>query len=88
MRIVESTSFEDDEDHITIKQALYIFDYNPNNTVKLSKKIENLKIVGVYKNYNNEIIIVQEKKVGILYIWEIYLRIKEFIYKFLKNSLL
>ena len=68
LRIVESTSFEDDEDHITIKEALYIFDYNPNNTVKLSKKIENLKIVGVYKNYNNEIIIVQEKKVGILYI--------------------
>ena len=68
LRIVESTSFEDDEDHITIKQALYIFDYNPNNTVKLSKKIENLKIVNIYKNYNNEIIIVQEKKVGILYI--------------------
>ncbi len=68
LRIVESTSFEDDEDHITIKQALYIFDYNPNNTVKLSKKIENLKIVNIHKNYNNEIIIVQEKKVGILYI--------------------
>ena len=56
------TSFEDDEDEITVK------------------KLENLKVVNIYKNYNDEIIIVQEKKVGILYIWDIYLRIKEFIY--------
>ena len=62
MRRVESTSFEDDEDEITVK------------------KLENLKVVNIYKNYNDEIIIVQEKKVGLLYIWDIYLRIKEFIY--------
>ena len=69
LRSIVSTSFEDDEDEITVKQALYIFDYNQkNNTVKLSQKLENLKIVKIFKTCGDEIIIVQEKKVGILYI--------------------
>ena len=69
LRTIESTSFEDDEDRVTVEKALYIFDYNPEkNIVKLSEKLENLKVVSIYKNYNDEIIVVQEKRVSILYI--------------------
>ena len=48
------TSFEDDEDEITVK------------------KLENLKVVNIYKNYNDEIIIVQKKRL-VFCIYEIYI---------------
>ena len=69
LKTIVSTAFEDDEDEITFKEALYIFDYNPErNTVKLSQEFKDLKVVNIYKNYNDEIIVVQEKRVSIFYI--------------------
>ena len=69
LKTIVSTAFEDDEDEITFKEALYIFDYNPErNTVKLSQEFKDLKLVNIYKNYNDEIIVVQEKRVSIFYI--------------------
>ena len=76
MEKIVSTSFEDDDDKIMVKKALYIFDYNPQKkNVNLSQNFNDLKVVNIYKNFNDEIIIIQEKKVSILYIWDIY-RIK------------
>ena len=69
LKTIVSTAFEDDEDEITVKEALYIFNYNPErNTVKLSQEFKDLKVVNIYKNYNDEIIVVQEKRVSIFYI--------------------
>ena len=66
---IESTSFEDDEDGVFVEKTINIFDFNPKiNTVKLSEKIKNLKVVNIYKNCNDEIIVVQEKRVSILHI--------------------
>jgi len=67
LRTIYSTSFEDDTDSTIVEKALYICDYNPeSNKVILSQKLKDLRVVNIYKNYNNEIIIVQEKKVSIL----------------------
>ena len=61
------TSFEDQEDEVTYEKSLYIFNYDPkNNTVNVSDTLYNLMIVNIYKNLNNEIIIVQENKVSVL----------------------
>ena len=66
---IESTSFEDDEDGVFVEKTINIFDFNRKiNTVKLSEKIKNLKVVNIYKNCNDEIIVVQEKRVSILHI--------------------
>ena len=69
LETIESTSFEDDDDKIMVKKALYIFDYNlEKKSVNLSQNFNDLKVVNIYKNFNDEIIIIQEKKVSILYI--------------------
>jgi len=67
LKTIYSTSFENDTDSTVVEKALYICDYNPeSNKVILSQKLKDLRVVNIYKNYNNEIIIVQEKKVSIL----------------------
>ena len=69
MKTIVSTAFEDDEDDVHVAKDLYIFDYNPKiNTVNLSKNFKDLKVVSIYKNCIDEIIVVQEKKVSIMYL--------------------
>ena len=46
LKRIESTSFEDDEDGVFVEKTINIFDFNPKiNTVKLSEKIKNLKVL-------------------------------------------
>ena len=69
LKTIESTAFEDDDDSITVAKTLYIFNYYPEkNKVVLSQNLKDLIVVSIHKNYNDEIIIVQDKKVSILYV--------------------
>ena len=61
--------YGDQDDDTTYEESLYIFNYNPEKySLNLSKIFDNLKVVNIYKNLNDEIIIVQKDKVSILYV--------------------
>ena len=63
------THFDDFNDPKYVEKSLCIFDYYPKkNKVVLSQKLKDLRVVSLHKNYNDEIIIVQDKKVSILYV--------------------
>ena len=56
-------------DHTTYEESVYISNYNSEKySLSITKNFDNLKVVNIHKNLNNEIIIVQEDKVSILYI--------------------
>ena len=63
------TSFEDQEDTVTKENSLYIFDYDPKrNTAHYSEKINYITAKNIYNNYYDSVIIVQEKKISLLYL--------------------
>ena len=63
------TSFEDQEDTVTKENSLYIIDYDPKrNTAHYSGIINCVTAKYIYNNYYDSVIIVQEKKISLLYL--------------------
>ena len=67
-KIIES-HYGDQDNDTTYEESVYISNYNSEKySLSITKNFDNLKVVNIHKNLNDEIIIVQEDKVSILYI--------------------